>query len=155
MNEASQQPQSKPAEATQPHAGGCHCGRVRYEVLLAPNVSTYRCNCSICTKLALTEAIVEPEAFVLLAGDQELGMYEWGKKTGRRFFCKHCGVHCFAPGYLEELGGHHVAVSMHSFDDIDPNQLAPIHWDGRHDNWQAGPRSTPWPIFTEETAEPR
>ena len=28
-----------------------------------------------------------------------------------------------------------------------PNTLALVHFDGRHDNWMAGPRPAPWPVF--------
>jgi hypothetical protein len=141
-----QQEQTRRSGSTK-HTGGCHCGAVRFEVELEPNPTVSRCNCSICTKLASTTSIVKPQAFTLLSSSDALGTYEWGGKTGRRHFCKQCGVHCFGPGYLEQLGGDYVSVNMNTLDDVDPNQLTPVYWDGRHDNWQAGPRSTAWPIF--------
>jgi hypothetical protein len=129
------------------HTGGCHCGAVRFQVELDPQAGGSRCNCSICSKISLTTAIVKPEAFRLLSAPDKLNMYEWGGKTGQRFFCKTCGVHCYGPGYLEQVGGAYVSVSLNCLDDVDANQLPIVHWDGRHNNWQAGPRKTPWPIF--------
>jgi hypothetical protein len=37
-------------------------------------------------------------------------------------------------------------VSFNALDDIDPSDVKTVFWDGRHDNWQAGSRDTPWPI---------
>lgn len=129
------------------HPGSCHCGAVRFEVELDASTGS-RCNCSVCTKLGATTSIVKPDAFTLLAGESELGGYAWGGRTGERFFCKRCGISCFSRGHLAEVGGDYVSVNLHCLDDIDPSEVTPVYWDGRHDNWEAGPRSTPWPIFT-------
>jgi hypothetical protein len=126
--------------------GGCHCGAVRFAVWLEDDKSGARCNCSICTKVAQTGAIVKPHAFELLAGEDHLSSYEWGGKTARRYFCKHCGIHCFGRGHLAEVGGDYVSVNLNTVDDMDPAALEVIYWDGRHNNWQAGPRATPWAI---------
>jgi len=126
--------------------GGCHCGAVRFEADIDLGQPVSRCNCSICTKIAQTTAIVKPSAFRLLAGEGEVGQYAWGSKNGTRMFCKHCGVHCYGPGHLEFLGGDYVSISVNALDDVDPNALKVIYFDGRHDNWMAGPRETAWPI---------
>ena len=128
------------------HLGSCHCGAVRYEVDLDPNAGASRCNCTICTKIAAASAIVKPEALKLLAGADSLSVYEWGGKISRRFFCKRCGIHAFARGHLKELGGDYVSVNLNAIDDIDVSQVSLVHWDGRHNNWYAGARPTPWPI---------
>jgi hypothetical protein len=39
-----------------------------------------------------------------------------------------------------------VSVNVNCLDDVDPWQLSITYWDGRHDNWEAGPRPAPWPI---------
>ena len=64
----------------------------------------------------------------------------------KRFFCRTCGVHCFGKGHLEQLGGDYVSVNLNCLDDADIGQAKVTYWDGRHDNWQAGMRDTPWPI---------
>jgi hypothetical protein len=127
------------------HGGSCHCGAVRFEVEIDAGKGS-RCNCSICTKLGPTGAIAKPDAFRVLAGEADLSSYAWGAKVSQRFFCKHCGVYCFGRGHLDVLGGDFVSVNLNTLDDIDPGDVKVVHWDGRHDNWQAGPRSTPWPI---------
>ena len=132
---------------THRRAGGCHCGAVRFEAALAPDRPGSRCNCSVCTKTAVTSGMVKPADFTLLAGEDDLRGYEWGAKISRRFFCGRCGVHCFGRGYLEEIGGDYVAVNLNCLVGFDPADSPVIFWDGRHDNWQAGPRPTPWPVL--------
>jgi hypothetical protein len=134
------------ADKVEKHLGSCHCGAVRFAVELDVQTAT-RCNCSICTKISSVGGLVKPAAFELLSGQADLGMYEWGSKAGKRFFCKHCGIHCYGSGHVAELGGDFVSVNVNCLDDVDPATLPIRHWDGRHDNWQAGPRKEPWPIF--------
>jgi hypothetical protein len=128
------------------HRGACHCGAVRFEVAIDLRAGGTRCNCTICTKLGVTGALVKPSAFTLVAGEESLGQYVWGAKVGQRFFCTKCGVHCFGRGHLEMLGGDYVSVNLNTLEDVELTELTVVYWDGRHDNWQAGPRSTPWPI---------
>jgi hypothetical protein len=133
------------AAAAPKRAGGCHCGVVRFEVAIDASRGG-RCNCSICTKVAQTGGMVKPAAFRLVEGEGHLTAYVWGGKISTRFFCKRCGVHCFGKGHLAELGGDYVSVNLNTLDDLDPRDVKVIYWDGRHDNWQAGPRDTAWPI---------
>jgi len=105
-----------------------------------------RCNCSICTKVSQLGGIVLPAAFELLSGAESITRYAWGSKVAERAFCKRCGVHCFGEGRLAELGGEFVSINYNTLDDIDPDQVRVVYWDGRHDNWQAGTRATPWPM---------
>lgn len=125
------------------HIGSCHCGAVRFEVEVDARTAT-RCNCRICTKIGPTGAIVKPEAFTLTAGESALSTY--GNSIGARYFCRTCGVHCYGTGHLAELGGDFVSINLNTLDDIDLRDVSIMYWDGRHDNWQAGPRDTPWPI---------
>jgi len=90
--------------------------------------------------------MAKPEGLRILAGERDLSFYEWGAKTAKRYFCNRCGVSCFSRGYLEQLGGDYVCVSFNALDDVDPADVKTVYWDGRHDNWQAGSRDTPWPI---------
>lgn len=134
------------SNGTRKHPGSCHCGAVRFEVEIDPSTGS-RCNCSVCTKTSVLGGMVKPSAFTLLSGEEELGSYEWGGKISRRFFCKRCGVHGFGRGHLAELGGDYVSVNLNCLDDVDPREVKVVYWDGRHDNWEAGPRAEPWPIF--------
>jgi hypothetical protein len=61
-------------------------------------------------------------------------------------------VHCFARGHLAELGGDYISINANCLDDLDPNRLTIHYWDGRHNNWEGGPRATPWPIHAQVEA---
>jgi hypothetical protein len=142
---------SPPATFAPTHRGGCHCGKLRFEVALEPGFKGSRCNCSICSKTAITGAIVKPAAFRLVAGESDRGSYRWGHEVSTRFFCKHCGIHCYGAGHLAEVGGDFVSVNLNCIDDLDVNELEHVYWDGRHDNWMAGPRNAPWPLVAKST----
>jgi hypothetical protein len=96
--------------------------------------------------MSQTGAITKPDAFRLLEGESSVSEYAWGRKTSTFYFCKHCGIHVYGRGHLAELGGDFVSVNVNTLDDVDPNTLPLVHWDGRHDNWHAGPRPQPWPV---------
>jgi hypothetical protein len=130
---------------TKMHEGSCHCGAVRFEVQIDATQGT-RCNCTVCTKIAGLYGMVSPDAFRLLSGEPSLAFYEWGGKTAKRYFCKTCGVSVFSRGHLKELGGDYVCVALNVLDDVDPATVKVGYSDGRHDNWHAGMRDTPWPI---------
>jgi hypothetical protein len=132
--------------------GSCHCGQVKFEVEADPARGASRCNCSVCTKLGALASIVKPEAFRLLTSEAELGVYEWGAKISKRYFCKACGTHCFGRGHLAEVGGDYVSFSYNSIDDFEISELSVVHWDGRHNNWHAGPSTKPFPILDASSA---
>ena len=136
--------------STKKHTGSCHCGAVKYEVEIDATKGS-RCNCSICTKLGGIGAIAKPEAFSV-EGESECNTYRWGGMTGTRYFCNKCGITTHLRGHLAQLGGDYISVMLNTLDDVDPTTIELTYWDGRHNNWQAGPRSTPWPIAAAATA---
>ncbi len=146
MTEVEQRPASNDNPSTQRYTGGCLCGAVRFEAELDLSKPLSRCNCTICTKLGATKAYTKPSAFRVTAGAEHLGEYRLDSSPNFRAFCKRCGVHGFGGGDVEELGGEFRSVNIHCLDDIDPADFKALHWDGRHDNWRAGPRAEPWPI---------
>jgi hypothetical protein len=137
--------EASPVNGPKLHTGGCHCGAVRYQVEIDASQGS-RCNCSICNKVSLLSGLVKPEAFRLLSGEDSIAKYGFNHNVSKRSFCKHCGVHCFAAGHLAVLGGDFVSINLNTLDDVDPLDVKVIYWDGRHDNWQAGPSDQPWRI---------
>jgi len=77
------------------HAGGCHCGRVRFEVEAPADLELLDCNCSMCSRSAYLHLIVPRDRFRLLAGEEALVEYRFGTGAARHFFCRHCGVKSF------------------------------------------------------------
>lgn len=102
------------------HSGGCHCGRVRYQVLAPARLQVTECNCSICSKSGYLHLIVPAERFTLLSGREALQSYSFNTHTAKHLFCTTCGVksfyvprshpdgysvnaRCLDPGSVEEM----------------------------------------------------
>ena len=62
--------------------GGCHCGRVRYEVT-CDLAMVMACNCSICAKRGALWAFAKKPQFKLLKGADALSDYQFGQKRIR------------------------------------------------------------------------
>ncbi len=77
------------------HRGGCHCGRVRFEVLAPARVQVSDCNCSMCSKSGYLHLIVRGENFKLLSGSDTLTTYTFNTGTAKHLFCSVCGVKSF------------------------------------------------------------
>lgn len=131
------------------YLGSCHCGAVRFAATFDLATGGSRCNCKICTKLSPFGRVLKPEEFELLAGADDTTAYGNMSVAGR-YFCKHCGTHCYGKGNIPEIGGEFASINLNCLDDVELHDLPVIHWDGRHDNWQAGPRPTPWPISSKQ-----
>lgn len=110
--------------------GGCHCGRVRYEVkvdLAAPAVT---CNCSMCGKAGTMLAFVPADAFTLTSGDGELTDYTFHHHVISHLFCKTCGIKPFARGVTAD-GAPTVAVNVRCLDDVDLRDVKTHDFDGK------------------------
>jgi hypothetical protein len=77
------------------HAGGCHCGRVRFEVVAPAKIEVSECNCSMCSKAGYLHLIVPATRFVLLSGREVLTTYTFNTGTAKHLFCSVCGVKSF------------------------------------------------------------
>lgn len=127
------------------HHGSCHCGAVRYEADVELSAGTGRCNCSICRKLRFWGVAIKPEAFRLLSGEDALSDYQFGTLSAHNVFCRHCGVHAFHRGYVEQIGGAYVSINIACLDDVSDEiwASAPVAYaDGRDNNWRETPAVT-------------
>jgi len=77
------------------HRGGCHCGRVRFEVDAPAVIAALECNCSICRMSGFVHLIVPASRFRLLAGAEYLREYVFNTGTAKHRFCVHCGIKGF------------------------------------------------------------
>lgn len=128
------------------HRASCHCGTIQIEVQLDLAQGATRCNCRICHRIAAATGAIKPADLRVLTDEATFSVYP--NAIGARYFCPTCGVHVYGRGDLPELGGAFVSVNYQCLEDVDVNTLPVKHWDGRHDNWRAGLRDQPWPIFT-------
>ena len=77
------------------HTGGCHCGRVRFEVTAPAALQVTECNCSICSKSGYLHLIVPADQFRLLSGRESLTTYSFNTHTAKHLFCSVCGIKSF------------------------------------------------------------
>jgi hypothetical protein len=77
------------------HTGGCHCGRVQFEVRAPARLQVSECNCSICSKSGYLHLIVPKSHFRLLQGEESLTTYTFNTGTAQHLFCSTCGVKSF------------------------------------------------------------
>jgi hypothetical protein len=77
------------------HRGGCHCGRVRFEVDAPAAIAALDCNCSICRMSGFLHLIVPADRFRLLAGVDDLSEYTFNTGAARHRFCRFCGIKSF------------------------------------------------------------
>ena len=75
--------------------GGCHCGRVRFEVDAPRDLQVLDCNCSICRMSGFLHLIVPAARFRLLSGADDLVEYTFNTGAARHRFCRHCGIKSF------------------------------------------------------------
>jgi hypothetical protein len=109
------------------YTGGCHCGRVRFEVEGAlERVS--ECNCSICSKAAYLHWRVAPEQLRLITPWAELTNYKWGTGRASHYFCKNCGVAVLRHprGAPEQF-----SVNARCIDEFDSSSVEIAHIDGK------------------------
>ncbi len=76
------------------YEGGCHCGAVRFRVIVDKHEAD-DCNCSICRKKGFLHLIVAPEKFTLLSGAEVLTTYSFNTHIAKHTFCRICGIHPF------------------------------------------------------------
>ena len=77
------------------HRGGCHCGRVRFEVDAPAELSIDAFNCSLCARTVYLHLIVTGSRFRILQGQEALTTYTFNTGTAKHLFCSHCGIKPF------------------------------------------------------------
>lgn len=111
--------------------GSCHCGAVRFSFASEAFSSGMRCNCSICArKGAVMSALLIPEQELTIeANEGMLGLYQFGAKTAKHFFCKNCGIYTFHE--TARKAGHY-RVNLACIEDVDIFNLPVEVFDGKH-----------------------
>ena len=117
------------APALKRYRGGCHCGRVAFEVDAPQVLRALECNCSICRMTGFVHLIVPRSRFHLLRGAEALGEYRFNTAQARHLYCKNCGVKSFyvprshPDGYSVNVrcleGVALAGVALELFDDAD------------------------------------
>jgi hypothetical protein len=95
------------------HRGGCHCGRVRFEVDAPASIAALDCNCSICRMSGFLHLIVPAANFRLLSGEDDLAEYTFNTGTAKHRFCRVCGIKSF---YVPRSNPDGFDVNVHCLD---------------------------------------
>jgi len=113
------------------HRGGCHCGRVRFEVVAPARLEVTDCNCSICSKSGYLHLIVPSSRFKLLSGAEMLTSYQFNTRTAKHLFCSACGIKAF---YIPRSHPDGYSVNARCLDEGTVVEMTVIALDGR--NWE-------------------
>ena len=113
------------------HHGGCHCGRVRFEVDAPAELTVDDCNCSMCTRFGYLHLIVPAERFRLVKGKDSLTTYTFNTGTAKHHFCSTCGVKSF---YVPRSHPDGFSVNARCLDEAKLEWFEPELFDGR--NWE-------------------
>lgn len=112
------------------YTGGCHCGRVRFEVSGQID-RVLDCNCSICRKKGFLHWIVEPEQFRLLSAPDALSLYEFHTKTAKHYFCSTCGISSY---YIPRSHPDMIDVNLRCVDGVNLEELEIERFNGQ--DWE-------------------
>jgi hypothetical protein len=119
------------------HSGGCHCGRVRFEVTAPARLEVSECNCSICSKSGFLHLIVP------VSGRGDLTTYTFNTGVAKHTFCSHCGVKSF---YIPRSHPDGVSVNARCIDSGTVESMSITPFDGRH--WESARSSLRGPDKT-------
>ena len=123
--------QTKVIEEFVIHSGGCHCGKVRFEISTARSIEVLDCNCSICRRTQFLHLIVPDKDFNLLHGEDSLANYRFGTRTAEHLFCRVCGVKSF---YRPRSHPDCFSVNLRCIEDSHFAHISISHFDG--ENWE-------------------
>lgn len=114
------------------HSGGCHCGRVRFEVTAPAEIEATECNCSICSKSGFLHLLVPKSRFSLLQGSECITQYSFNTGVAKHYFCSACGIKSF---YVPRSHPNGYSVNVRC---LDPGSVTALNikpFDGA--NWEA------------------
>lgn len=113
------------------HKGGCHCGKIKFEVQASEILECLRCNCSVCHKKQNIHFIVPKTKFRLLEGEDNLTTYTFNTHQAKHTFCRICGVQSF---YIPRSNPEGVGVMPHCIDGSTIKGIKIEDYDGK--NWE-------------------
>ena len=126
----------------QQHDAACHCGAVRFRVRLTDGFNSIRrCSCSYCRMrgaVAVTATVGDIE---VLAGEENLTLYQFNTGTAKHYFCKTCGIYTH---HQRRSNPHQYAINVGCLEGIDPFALEPVPVrDGIHHPADTSPPARP------------
>ena len=109
------------------YQGGCHCGRVRFEID-AEIGTVLDCNCSICAKKGFLHLIVDPSQVRMLSPADAVSLYQFNTKTAKHYFCPVCGI---SPYYIPRSHPDKIDVNVRCLEGVELESLTIVPFNGR------------------------
>ncbi|MCU7810686.1 MAG: GFA family protein [Candidatus Thiodiazotropha sp. (ex Notomyrtea botanica)] len=113
------------------YEGSCHCGAVRFSFEGEEVTKGLRCTCSLCSRKGamMSTQVIPVDQFRIEAEVDALGLYQFGAKTAKHYFCKICGIYTFhetarVPG--------HMRANLGCVAGVDIFELEAEIFDGKH-----------------------
>lgn len=111
------------------HLGGCHCGRVKFEVEAPAQIEATECNCSICGKSGYLHLVVPKSRFTLIRGSEFLSNYMFNTGVAKHLFCNICGIKSF---YVPRSNPDGYSINVRCLDPETISQIIVTPFDGIH-----------------------
>ncbi len=113
------------------YEGSCHCGAVRFSYEGDKIEKGLRCNCSICSRKGamMSPQVIPIETLKIDAKEGSLGLYQFGAKTAKHFFCKTCGIY---PFHETARAKGHYRVNLGCIEDLDTSDFEVDVFDGKN-----------------------
>ena len=113
------------------HSGGCHCGKIRFEVMAPAHLEVGDCNCSMCARTGYLHLMVPKSRFKLLSGEDVLTTYQFNTHTAKHLFCSVCGIKSF---YVPRSHPDGISVNARCLDEGTVQGMTVKQIDGK--NWE-------------------
>ena len=111
------------------HTGGCHCGKVAFEVEGEID-QAIDCNCSMCRKRGGLLWFVPRASLTLKTPEADYGTYHFNTGKIEHHFCRECGISPFSEGRNAD-GSAMACVNVRCLDGVDPAAVKVVQFDGR------------------------
>ena len=113
------------------YQGSCHCGAVKFSYSGDKIEKGLRCNCSICARKGamMSPEMIPLENLQIEAEQGALGLYQFGSKTAKHFFCKTCGIY---PFHETARKAGHYRVNLGCIENLDTDGFEVDVFDGKH-----------------------
>ena len=111
------------------YRGGCHCGRIAFEVEGEIDAAL-SCNCSICARKGSLLWFVARDQLRLSTPEEAASSYSFHRHVIRHRFCPACGIHPYGEGGAPNGDGI-AAINLRCVDGLDLDSIPVHHFDGR------------------------
>ena len=109
------------------YQGGCHCGRVRFEIDVEID-TVIDCNCSICAKKGFLHLLVDPQQMRMLSPADAVSLYQFNTKTAKHYFCPVCGISAY---YIPRSHPDKIDVNVRCLEGVELESLTIVPFNGR------------------------